>query len=521
MKKFITMGLVVFCGFSGYADDTETCHSVSFVTGYEPVRSANGELLPHHSWGGMIERGIFFILEQQGDWFQGDLLPDGEGGFYPPYFSYARCKWNGVPISDSEAVYPASHFSGFIGTFLKIYRYTGNEECLQRACALADWTLAHSTPSTNVYGNLPYSTFVQGEAGGNVDGDSIMTDKPAKLASEYLRLYRATLNTNYLDGAVNVADTLAANIRANGTIPFRVYPETGEIKEDYTSSHIFVVELFEELDEFFGTNRYTSAKDQVWTWIVQNPVSNMVWNGYYGDVGNDPDNRTNADCIWTARYLLRHRSENTQYVGLALNLHDWMYDTFATTNHYYAPSEGFREQLACFDIMGVHMMNWSRLLADLYQATGDEEYKNRIRGMINFLTYMQPSNNRIAVGPWFGRFWYSCHMSPMRYIFELFGEFPEWAPEGETHLLNSAGEVRAVQYAFNSVSYITDRSGQEVLRLAYPLKQIRVNGNVLDESQIVFDSQTGVLRFANPEAGAVFVEMEGQSRLELMLQPAQ
>ena len=519
MKRNVVIGIVVFVSFMAQADDTVKCHFVSSSTGLEPVRSAEGKLLSHHRWSGLIERGIFFFQEQQDDWFQGELLADGAGGFYPPYFSYAKCQWNGVPYDDAsgQAVYPAFHHSIFINMFLDYYRYAGNEESLQRARALADWNLARSTPETNVYANLPYSTYVQGNAGGFVDGDAVMTDKPAILALAYLRLYRTTLNANYLEGAEKIAETLSANIQSDGHIPFRVIPESGDIVEDYTSSQIYAVELFEALDDMSATSRYTASKMLVLDWLLQNPVSNMVWNGFYEDVGDRPDNRTNWDCIDTARYLISHRAETPQYLVYAQTLHDWMETTFATTNHYYAPAEGFREQLACFDIMGVHMMHWSMLLADLYEVTEDEIYKDRIHGILNFTTYIQPSNNRIAVGPWFGPFWYSCHSGPVRYFIEQFGNFPEWAPTGENHLLASAGEVRDVRYTFDSISYVTDRAGEELLRIAHPLKQVLVNEVALAEELIAYDPATGILRFTTLVAGAVQIEMADISELDLVL----
>jgi len=514
MKRNIVIG-VLLASFMAQADP----QYVSSSTGLEPIRSAVGELLPHHSWSGLIERGIFFIQEQQDDWFEGDLLPDGEGGFYPPYFSYAKCSSEGVPYDSpsGQAVYPAFHHALFINTFLNYYRYSGDGESLQRARDLADWNLTHSTPATNVYANLPYSTYVQGSAGGFIDGDAVMTDKPAIMALAYLRLYRATLSTNYLEGAEKIAETLSAKIQPDGRIPFRVVPSTGEITEDYTSSQIYAVELFEALDDLLTTNQYVVSKTRLLDWILQNPVSNMVWNGFYEDVGTNPDNRTNRDCIDTARYLLRHREDNPQYQTYAQNLHNWMRVTFATTDHYYSPAEGFREQLVVPAIMGSHMMHWSMLLADFHKITGNESYKTRILGIMNFTTYMQPSNNRVVVGPWFTPFWYSTHMVPVLYFIDQFGNFPEWAPAGETHLLASAGEVREVRYTLGSVSYITDRAGEELLRIAHPLKQILVNEAALSEELIDYDPATGILRFTTPSSGAVEIKMADIPELDLIL----
>ena len=97
----------------------------------------------------------------------------------------------------------------------------------------------------------------------------------------------------YLQGAEKIANTLSANIQPDGHIPFRVFADTGVIKEDYTSSQVYAIRLFESLGDLLATSRYSAAKDRVWGWLVQNPVSNMVWNGFYEDVAKRPDNRTN------------------------------------------------------------------------------------------------------------------------------------------------------------------------------------------------------------------------------------
>ena len=136
-----------------------------------------------------------------------------------------------------------------IQTFLNYYVYSGREEALKQAEELAAWNISHSTPLDWKYGGLPYSTIHNGKLGGAVDGDAIMTDKPAIMAGAYLRLFRTTGKQEYRKAAEQVANTLAKTQLPEGNWPFRVNPKTGEVREQYTSSVIYAVELFEQLDQ--------------------------------------------------------------------------------------------------------------------------------------------------------------------------------------------------------------------------------------------------------------------------------
>lgn len=170
---------------------------------------------------------------------------------------------------------------------LEIHAYAGDERALGCARQLADWNISHSTPADWLYGSLPYSTFSNGVAGGFVDGDAIMTDKPAIMGLAYLRLYRTTGARSYLEAAERIAATLAANQRDAGNWPFRVNPKTGEVREDYTSSAIYGVMLFEAVDAALARPRFEDHRRRALAWVLENPVRSMDWRGFYTAARND------------------------------------------------------------------------------------------------------------------------------------------------------------------------------------------------------------------------------------------
>ncbi len=351
---------------------------------------------------------------------------------------------------------------------------------LKQAEELAAWNILHSTPLDWKYSGLPYSTIHNGKLGGAVDGDAIMTDKPAIMAGAYLRLFRTTGKHEYRKAAEQVANTLAKTQLPEGNWPFRVNPKTGEVREQYTSSVIYAVDLFEQLDQMNRQNHFAEAKVKALKWLLKEPVQTMIWKGFYEDITKvaGRQNRTNWDCIDTARYFVRHRDENENYLPLALKLHDWVKKTFVDEKHVYGPAEAVREQLVCNVRMGVHSGHWAMLVADLYGATGEERYRQNVLNTASYITYLLQPDNRIPVGrDWSEKeCWYSCHFGAVLFLMELLGHFPEAAPDSENHLVRSSAAIQAIQYESGTVAYTTDSSSSDVLKLAFRPSEIKVNG---------------------------------------------
>jgi hypothetical protein len=95
------------------------------------------------------------------------------------------------------------------------------------------------------------------------------------------------------------------------------------------------------------------------------------------------------------------------------------------------------------------------------------------------------------------------------FLMELLGHFPEAAPDGENHLLYKSAVVQTIQYEPNKVTYTTDGSSSDVLKLAFRPNKITVNGKPLPSGNggkkgWEFDAQTRVLRLVH-NAGKVVI----------------
>ncbi|MFN5422491.1 MAG: hypothetical protein ACK5AO_04425 [bacterium] len=390
----------------------------------KPAYNDQGNLLSLQSYEETVRRGISFLFDDHVKWFKGskDNLKDEKGKAQMPWVYFSNLQHNGIPFPasvDRFVSYPAFHHSLFIKTFVKEWKYAGKRNALAEAIRLADWNIAHSTPEDWAYGGMPYSTFEEKKPGGFRDMSGIMPDKAAIMALSYLDLYKASRKKRFLIAAQRIAETLAKKQRANGTWPFRVDPQTEKVIEDYSSSVIYAVMLFEQLDELNGGNHFKLYRDKTWQWLMNGPVKTKDFRGFYEDIPESTEGRTNYDCLDLIRYLLDNRTDNNGYLSIALELNNWVEKIFMDKIVGFEPAEGIREQLQCNVVMGIHSLNWASVLLKLSRATGDKKMNDRAIQTANYVTYYLQPDNRIVVGFDYHQWWYSCHVGVILYLYDF------------------------------------------------------------------------------------------------------
>jgi rhamnogalacturonyl hydrolase YesR len=376
------------------------------------------------SYDETIRRGMSFLLDDHLKWFKGssETITDEQGKTQMPWTYYSNLQQNGVPYPrsvDRFVSYPAFHHALMIRAFIRYWRYAKDDRALAQAVRLADWNIAHSTPGDWPYGNLPWSTFNEKKPGGFRDQTGLMPDKAAIMSLTYLQLHEATGEARFLKAAEAIGRTLAARQRADGTWPFRVDPKTEKVIEEYTSSVIYAVTLFEKLDKRNGNHHYQVCRDRAWNWLVNGPIKTKEFRGFYEDITPSPAGRTNYDCLDTIRYLLANRTDSNGYLEMAKDLTAWVEKVFMDKIPAFEPAEGIREQLQCNVVMGIHSLNWASMLMQLSAATGDEKMRQRAMQTANYVTYYLQPDNRIVVGFEYHQWWYSCHVGVILYLFDF------------------------------------------------------------------------------------------------------
>ena len=368
----------------------------------------------------------------------GGYVPGRTDGELAGYFTSAHVNPDGTR-SGRNLAFPARQHAYFILTFLRYHAYSGEGEWLLRARDLADWNLAHSTPTNAVYANLPYSTFSDGKPGGSRDRDSIEPDKAAFLGSGYLAVYEATGDRKYLDGARAIARTLARQQRQDGSWPFRVVPEDGTVRQDFGGAPVFFVEFFENLRRWETDASWERAREKALTLMLERNVEKSLWGTYHEDIVAKPEDYLSAEPMcFTAAYLFGRAKEHPEYLEMGRRILRRMEGRLVyTQGHAAAPAPAVSEQAGFEHLMPGHTARYCLALAKLYAMTGDAEVRRKALSGFNALTCMQSPAGLFrtffhSVNPQARTDrrpdWYSQHLYTVCHVLEARQWLPELAP---------------------------------------------------------------------------------------------
>jgi hypothetical protein len=80
---------------------------------------------------------------------------------------------------------------------------------------------------------------------------------------------------------------------------------------------ILAIQLFDELIENKFTtidkNELKNKRELLWKWILDYPMKNNLWSGYYEDVSSNYTNLNQQNPMETARYILNHPEMDPDY----------------------------------------------------------------------------------------------------------------------------------------------------------------------------------------------------------------
>jgi hypothetical protein len=438
----------------------------------------------------------------------------------PPYFyHYAIAHDDGLASALSgypgyaSISYPGYTVSIAIDAFLAYWAYSGNQECLDRAIALADWLLPRRTPPGDVYGNWVYSTQTDGVMGGGFDGEAIMSDKPAMYALRCLRLAEITGETRFHDAAVEIADTYVATqmtgpVEDAGRWPFRVRPSDGLVTQDYTSHLIPAVRLLQRLGVSESNPSYTAAATAAFDWLINNPleatsVNYQRWEGFYEDIGPEAAGlRDHYSAENTLAELLVRDAPGD--LARAIDIWNW------SNTRYLSPDD----KQNGWGIYDPAILEWDAWPNTTYAATGqwayvsllldartqglpehDPQWKPRAIEALHTMTYGQgdellPADDRMITTvrelshPLFGiETWYEQNFNSIIYMLLSFDLATELAPSDQEHLLGfDDTELQSISYGSEFI--VSDWSSGGVCRFKL--------------SREPFHVDIGGVRFENP-----------------------
>ena len=161
--------------------------------------------------------------------------------------------------------------------------------------------------------------------------------------------------------------------------------------------------------------------------------------------------------------------------------------------------------------MGSHTSRYASINALWYELTGDSEAKEKAFRSFNWASYMCRENGWVNVGPVDQSLWFSDGYGDyIRHFIAGMASVPEWAPDGQTHLLRSTSLITSVSYRADGVRYSArDASGSEVLKLNFkPTRILAASDGLMKEipsTDWTIDPQLNVLKVSRRNAKDVYI----------------
>ncbi len=407
---------------------------------------------------------------------------------------------------------PASTFGQFVDSAIAWYPYSADKEAIAVVRTMLDYQMANgTTPGDWEWAKVPFATNCKNEPkyGGCVRGmeDSfggIETDKLGELGIGYVLFYEQTGDRKYLEAGKACADALAKHIRPgdeNHTPwPFRVHAKTGEVVngEEYGGMIVAPVRLFAELVRLKEGDvaAYARAQEIAWNWILKYPVKNDRWSGYFEDVQKNQQNVNQASPTMTAFYILTAENPeklDAHWTGDVGHMIDWVRRRFGRGPYFGAWA--IDEQGAPPDYVGCcsraglasDTSRWGAINAMYYERTGDGQAREDAFRSLNYATYFAADDGQIACCglDYADSYWfddgYGDHIR--NYLWAM-GAVPEFAPDGENHLLRSSSVVTEVEYGAKRIHYRTfDSDGRETLRTNFRPTRVMAEGKPVAPGQ--------------------------------------
>ena len=366
-----------------------------------------------------------------------------------------RWKRDGKPDPDSNGLfsYPSKIIGGIVDGMLiqaKLSSGAESKDALGIARIAARYLMEISEPAGS-----PLEFFPPTYAGGRFSADrlgQIMVPEAAKVGNIYLDLFDATKDSSFLKAAMAIADTYVKTQTVGGTWPLMVEANTGKPLTKNVCIPVENLILFDRLIVQYRLDRYRSARDKVFRWLMDNPLRTFDWAGQFEDqsvVAPEYNNLTQHEAVSFAMVLFDHCREDSSYLRRAEELVHFAEDQFVVWEqplnpkprsgaidrnsdhwlripcaleqyHYYVPIDASAAKM----ILG---------FTKAYQATGNPLYRAKACSLADSMTRVQVEegpNDGLYMVAWadmyrderhkpFTYYWVNCLVHDVRALLAL------------------------------------------------------------------------------------------------------
>ncbi len=459
-----------------------------------PVVVKDGMIQPWLNYDSMLVRSMNFL--KRCEWI---ATPDGPK---PAYLVTSKFNEDGTyPEGRNRNNQGGNAYFG-MKLFRYYYPYFGDIEALRPVKDLLDRMMDFPTPE-----DWAWPGMVRTQDNDNPDGiyldERIETDKAAMTATACLDYARFTGEEKYRALGEHIADLLLKNTgegdAEKSPLPFRINMRTGEIEDAYTSDMVFVVELYDKLlgmDTSLDKADIKAKRDLVLGWIMEYPMHNCLWSGYFEDVEKALENINQFAPMETARYFLDNPDADPEWKQDILDLLAFVKGRFGGTVRFGGTS--ICEQDVCFIEMSSHTARYASVLARWAAETGDETARKEALAtfaLAEYSAYNKYSKGDVAInstGLGYPKCWFSdSYFDYLPHYFEGLAALPEMIPDGTDHIFSTTSMLKDVSYAPGGIKYAAfDPDGTERVKLSFKPKVI-ADGKELPKSQWSFGKWHG------------------------------
>ncbi|MDB4902979.1 MAG: hypothetical protein JWQ63_2260 [Mucilaginibacter sp.] len=416
-------------------------------------------------------------------WFNMRRDPNGL-----PYYMNHQV-WN-KNMDDPRGI-GGDQFMMAISSWRLFYAYTGDENVKSNIYFLADYYLTHGlSPANCKWPDIPfpYNTLIYS---GIYDGDMrsgkgvTQPDKAGSFGLELVHAYKIKNDPLFLDPAVKIANTLAANVKTgtaeHSPLPFKVNVFTGKtalLQDDgitksvdtacYTSNLTPTLQLFFDLIQLNKGNvvAYKIAANKIVTWLKKYPIKNNKWGPFFEDVGEWSQTQINA--MTCARYMMEHPQYFPEWKTQVKSIINWVHTNFdndkwkkygvIVTNEqsvYPVPGNSHSARQATDELLYGYL-------------TGDTSYYTNAIHELNWATYAVDFDGKNCFPtdePWLT----DGYGDYVRHYLRAMATYPVLAPV-EDHILSTTSVIQQADYKGHFHKYLSvdfDKTDTNKVRVYY------------------------------------------------------
>lgn len=406
-----------------------------------------------------------------------------------PYYMNHQV-WNGN-FDDPRGI-GGDQFMMALSSWRLLYQYTGNENIKENMSFIAGYYLTHGLSPANCklpnipfpYNTLIYSGIYDGDMG---NGKGVaQLDKAGSLGQELIHLYKIKNDPIFLDAAIKIANTLAANVKKgdadHSPLPFKIDVFTGKTAllklhdrdgkstdtACYTSNLTPTLQMFTDLVQLNKGNvtAYKTASGKILTWLKKYPIRNNKWGPFFEDVAWWSETQINA--MTCARFMMEHPQWFPEWKTQVKNIINWVHTNFANdkwkkygvivTNEqtvYQTPANSHSSRQAADELLYVSLSGDTSL------------YTNALREL-NWATYMVDTDGKNCFPfdePWLT----DGYGDYVRHYLRAMATYPQLAPVDD-HILSTTSVIQQADYKGNLKKFLVpdfDKVDTGKVRLFY------------------------------------------------------